>query len=891
MWNNTFIGNESLYKERGDPMEGRSVLRYYSNKSTIPSSYISITISWQFETNLTKNESKPLVYLDTNLHYGIEKAQMLKYDVSTHRKLKSETSRAPMSKVHKVIIAYPKGKKLPADASVWFHTQARQKSSEDNYLYENTGSTRVLLADMLSVDNEDDREFTYKHSGGMIVHQHAVKMACLKYGNPDVEPKGYIHAWLHSVNGESHIKMKSVQEYDWIPKNDLLMQKLMFVTIEKNMGVFASVMRKDFAVKFDPISRELKHVHAPLYSTPVVTLPGWAFFARLTQESNPSEEMHGRLARVVLSRTKISDEDFIKMCELPKPSATPKEYPMRLHQAAAIVIMMSTVLPNSIPYIGDYAYVSYPTERGSKMTLPQRGKHPKGFRYGVGKFFHLFTVHSGKRISDESFDDALLRKSGDCEDLAALVLRVASNIQYGKWNDPVLIAAQKVARHYAFCATLGSVTARNLKEGGTHHSGRVVINSREDKESGFGAHMWVTAVPLARLGEMTDLNNGNAYSKGEIKLPNGYTCTSVHGKWDKRFPLGIGEGTGSLYPLPLSPEAYFEDKEGKAYMSDQLVKSQEAYARLETGLSIKEIKARGGSAEKYPIFRSIETMKRQKAVRNNKNVRPSSFYRDISSMFFLDGANTNPTWKGWHSSDVSLPKTIENNMDAALTDPSWKLVRPVQVGTREEDIGTEDEVGNNIIRHGTPVADMLNKRKHVGVLIEGLEPPNTLLAMASAARHLPAPKSMDEFTPEEDDKLETLTSQTEDITDRFINDPRARYRKDWERDNLGDFPELKKLGIMGILEAKSLSADQSIEIKNSNLHMTQCFKKMLDDDAEKVSKEFVEQMSKNKYVLGAKVHGEKLVNGISNIRFDVIVDTSDRVHDDPSVGWEKNPAV
>lgn len=891
MWSNEFIGNEDLENEEKDPLEGQSVLSLGKEEKSTKSSLVKIQIAWQLEPNFSNHESDAVVYLDTNLHYGRIKAQMLKVPIEISSKDKSQKSGNVVSPVYYANISYPKGRKLPADASLWFHTMARQKSSESNYLYENTGSSRILLSDILSVSNPNERDFTYKHKKGMIVHYHPIKMACLKYSNPDVEPKGYIHAWLNQVENEKHISMSKVKPYDWVPCNNAKLEKYMFVTIEKNMGVFASPVKNKYKVKFRPISRELKHVHAPLYSTPIVTAPGWAYFARLTQESNPSEKMYSRIARIVLERTKVSDQGFVEMSKLPEPSTTPKEYPMRLHQAAALVVMMGAVLPNSIPYIGDYAYINHSPSRTERFIIPKKGKNKKGFSYGVGKFFHLFTIHSGERISDESFDDALWRKAGDCEDLAALLLRVLGNIQYGKWKDPVLIAAQGVARHYAFAATLGSVTARNLKEGKTHHTGHLEINSKEDKQSGYGAHMWVTAIPLARLGEMVDLNNGKAYSKGEITLPHGYNWKSVPGGWDKRLPVLVGEGTGQLYPLVLSPEAYFDDTEAKKYVSDQGVKSQDAYARLETGMSIKEIQKAGGSARKLPIFATLETMKRQKSQRNERNVRVSSFYRDDSTLFFLDSIRNNPTWKGWKSTDVSLPKAIEEEPQSILTAPSWKLVRPVQVGTRYEDIGTEDDVGNDAIRHGIPLADMVNKREHVGVLIEGMEPPETLKVLASAARHLPAPKSMEEFTPEEDEIFERTVADADEAFSKFVNKPRSSMRKDWEKVNLKNYPLLKKLGVMGILDAPYLSLEEASQLKDSNMHLVQCHKKMLDYNANSASIEFAKELSKNKYVLGAKVSGEKLVNGIANLRFDIIIDTTGRVHDDPRIPWERNPPV
>jgi len=186
---------------------------------------------------------------------------------------------------------------------------------------------------------------------------------------------------------------------------------------------------------------------------------------------------------------------------------------------------------------------------------------------------------------------------------------------------------------------------------------------------------------------------------------------------------------------------------------------------------------------------------------------------------------------------------------------------------------------------------MLNKRKHIGLLIEGAEAPETLLAMASAARHLPAPKSMEDFTPDEDKLLIDATDRANEVFDKLINNPRSSLRRDWETKNLKEHASLREAGgIMGILNTSTLTMEQSEDLKKSDMHITQCHKKMLDWNATSTITELASELSKNKWILGAKVYPEKLVNGIGNLRFDIVIDTTGRVRDG-KMGFERNPVV
>ena len=888
MWKNEFIGND--VPESSDHLEGESVLKSGNYKPR--ETEVFIRLGFQLDPNLDDAEADPVVYVDTNLHYGKMKSEMIRIPIKPSPKDVSKLTGNTISKKNYVSISYPKNRALPADASIWFHMQAKEKSSEGNYCYENVGSTQIYLGSLLSVSKEDDFDppitTGYVKDNGKVVHTSLIRMSVLKFSRPKAEAKGTLHVWVHSAKNAENIKIEDRSDYDWVPYNELVLKKAMYMSIEQNMSLFNTFTDGKYGKPFRAISKELEHVHAPLYITPITPLPGHMYFSNLTHETNPNEKVYSRIARTVLLRTKISEDDFVKMCNLPEPTATEKEYPLELHQAAAMVVMMAALLPNSLPYIGDFAYVnndgaqppvtlsSHKQRRRDKRK--EREKQKRVFSYGVGKFFGVFSKHSAERESDESFDDALLRKSGDCEDLAALLLRCLNQIQTAKWNDKVLIAAQGVAQHYAFAASLGSVTARNIKEGRAHHTGDVEINSQEDKNSGFGAHMWVTAVPLARIGEMVDKNNGSAYSKGEVTLPHGYTKDSVPGGWDKRLPVLIGEGTGQLYPLLLPAESYVEDIKDKIYIADQGVKVQDAYARFETGKSIHEIRDSGGSAQKYSSFSSIEIMKRQKEQRNNPNMRPSPFYRIYSSMFFLDSRDNLPSWNGWSSKNVSTPVDSKGPEDNLIR-LGWELTRPAQVGTRKEDKGKEDDVGEEAIRHGTHLADMLNKRSHVGIVLKGQEAPTALKTIASACRHIPAPVKMYDFTLEEKKQLSDYVSLANKLFNEKVNEPKTSMRIDWEKKSLKHYPDLKKLGAIGILDSPYLSREICGNIKDSDLQMVQASKKILSEGTKDAIVSFAEEMSKNKYVLAARAYGEELANGVGNIRFDLIIDTTDRAKD------------
>jgi len=154
MWRNEFIGNN--VPEASDHLEGESVLKPNDYKPR--DSEISIRLGFQLDPNLDGAETDPVIYVDTSLHYGKVKSEMMRIPIEPSPKDKSKLTSDILSKKYYINLSYPKNRVLPADASVWFHMFAKEKSSEGNSCYENTGSAQFLLGSLLSVSKED--EFT-----------------------------------------------------------------------------------------------------------------------------------------------------------------------------------------------------------------------------------------------------------------------------------------------------------------------------------------------------------------------------------------------------------------------------------------------------------------------------------------------------------------------------------------------------------------------------------------------------------------------------------------------------------------------------------------------------------------------------------------------------------
>jgi len=835
----------------------------------------------QFIGNLDEEEKDPIVYLDTSLHFGNKKQQPLKIYVHPVKKTEQQ-----------FYLHFPKGEDLPADASIWFHLMAKQKSSEGLYLYESTGSSRLFIVDLLG--NGEGAEHTFKdEKTGELKHQSFLCLPYMKYRKEEAEPKATVVVHIDRTYNPKHrsrISFRNPAPYDYTPGNNKSMEILTIMTVENDMCMFYA-KESSFGEKVKPvlntISKELAHVHAPYYGSSLMTLPGYVYFANVLRDDDPDEDVYQNMLDITLARHKIGREEFVQMCVLPSGDDMDDKKSKDLHLASCMVMQTCTLLANSIPYIGDYAYVSRTTGGDKLVSLEIKAGAVKTI-----PFSQAFVRHYKGREPDESFDDALRRQSGDCEDLAHLTMRCFRHIKQSKWQSESLLSAQRVSNLYSVAAVLGSVAnGRNLKEGHTHRTGQTIVNSKEDKDASFGAHMWCAAFPNAHLGKMVDKSNGKAFSKGLIKLPEGQTISDVNKPWMRKLPTLIGEGTGLLYPLMLAPEAYVNTVESKKRETDITLKEKSTYARLETGMTIKEIEAKGGSAKKLTIFSKVDTIKKQKDLTNERNKRSSPFYRDPSAFFFTVSNEMEPKWNGLHSDDVSVPEELLNSdIHKAATRLSWRVVRPVQVGTREEDMGTEDEVPPDKIQHGIPLVDILNNREHIGLILSPIETPSMLKSIGSAGRHLPALKDIKKTKHSESKQNKTLEEKTNKWFNRFINDPKREQRSDFEEEYLMEGP-LKEIYVMDVLDKKALTKEESTALEDSYIGLANCYKKTIEGDAEKVGKQFAKEIGKNKWVLGARAISEPVANGLGYMRYEVAVDVSGRPSLSNDVTFEKNMPV
>jgi len=903
----------------------------------------------------------------------------------------------------------PSDVELPADASFWFHLMTKQKSSEGYSLYENAGAGRIMIADVLKSTTCEDIVLYKGKSDGMIWNsgtsrvRHTVSVT-MPHPDDNTLPKATVLIEMRddaSVNTarSGAISFRAPAPYDWTPGNHYTMELVGYLAVENDMCIFygGENGHGDKVPKvLTTISPELDHVHAPYYATGLTNLPGFVYFANLTDQHPPDEKVFQTLIENVLKRHRMSKEEFVATCNsfLEQRSPLVERYKERgsrfvgtkesetdndkerqkIQKVCAMIMEISSQVANALPYIGDFEVdivadtedepeksVSVKTRILEKLRSAMRGRprHMSRSTYGnrnrhhwrhsvgddlsplenkaslrAGSFHKTFSRVHTDRHGDESFDDPMRKKSGDCEDLASLIMRVFRHLQENEWKSPELKAAQAISQHYCISAALVSVTARNLKEGHHYKTDEVVINSERDRSANFGAHMTTIATPLFHLGAIVDRNNGKAFSTGEIKLPSGVSAGDPMVQRSKELPVLVGEGTGALFALPLAPEAYVNTTKAKMRVTEEAIKQKDADARLQTGMSMGEIQKAGGSARKLPGFSSIETIKEQKQLFNHKNIRFSPFFRDISALFFTPPHKEEPVYTGLHSSECRMPTAHRNITDSTKDiDPavlasmmSWRVVRPVQIGVREEDKkapssllssrNTYIQKEEKTIKHGVPMTDFVNKRKHVGALLTPPETLNMNRVMASTSRHLLPLAPFEEMSSHEKANVLRTSDQIQMTLDKFVNKPKGRERVNFSAQHLEDFRRERALTgdssrrhtlssfsskrgsqrggediVMEILTSEVLSEEQREYLKTAPISIEQVYKRIVEPDLIQNYSELFKGIADNKYVLGAIAHPEPLCNNMGYVRVDIAIDTTHSLIFSSNPDFEDNPAI
>lgn len=237
--------------------------------------------------------------------------------------------------------------------------------------------------------------------------------------------------------------------------------------------------------KISPSCDFVSRVHAPVWNTRTVPLPGQAYFFNLHKTVAPTEAFYKSLIKSVMLKRNLKESAVLKVIGS-QISHNGELVSTSFHLLCSAVAEMATLPATYYPYVQDYLY-----------------DRPVGAKHSRHRAF-------------ESFDDLFQREAGDCEDMARAINQVYIGLQRGTFTDRMVVAFQKIARLYVPAACLGMVAApsHTVSEG-----------------SGHAAHMYTKFFPKTVF-----------YQKA------GYPLTKA-AAWTHKLKTWVGEGTAPVQPF------------------------------------------------------------------------------------------------------------------------------------------------------------------------------------------------------------------------------------------------------------------------------------------------------------------------------------------------------
>jgi hypothetical protein len=419
---------------------------------------------------------------------------------------------------------------------------------------------------------------------------------------------------------------------------------------------------------------------------------------------------------------------------------------------------------------------------------------------------------------------------GDCEDSGNFNGRMFVAIRDGSMTHPLTKALQKLARKYAGAGNLLTVTARNVSDSehaqapigeavipGTHKPIGLRIGEPADVNMKPGAHEFLQLIPKRTVYEWAARTSPS--DKMTLRWSDGTLMHKIPAH-EALLPLVDCEGTGMVRPLILPDEAYRGRKDHKLNAVEKQLKYLDAYTRLVTGRTYKEMYQGAKPANPDPaIFNKYgQFMRVAHKVINDPDTMASDFYRMSRSKFFIPERNdviydkifkqaeTDPLrMVGEEIAHLKTPAERGNAFMIGASDPAhgvvglggkggyvsvpvknppfyWLDTTPVQVGPRPKkynEIEEEDGMpASGALTYGVHTTDERNKRKFVGLVRAPMPSNAQFLAIHSIVKHLPPITPM---KPMDDVERKHLEDELMPEISKVISDELAKYDKARER--------------------------------------------------------------------------------------------------------------
>lgn len=515
----------------------------------------------------------------------------------------------------------------------------------------------------------------------------------------------------------SHIaaSMKMHVMRDMFPFIDKFTQGIATVTERDDRG--AVVGTRTWA--FEPSLPEGKNIHAPFNKVNTHTLPGFTYYHDRAMQRLPTAPFILNTTRIVLGRRGMSEEDFVKHANNPvfrsdkkgdSPSTSFDINP-KFVEVLRIVGEIATAFPTSMTYRGDYADMNteavdnYPDLVTSADAI-HHAEHASGMtRRASGTHSHTRYYQRWEetlKTGTEMFGDAMMDRSGDCEDFAKLISRMVAGMYSVKSEHPTIRSIQSVLDRYVPFSNLSSVTSASIRtapsdEGGGSSEGKLIgetiVGSRQDLNAPIGAHMFSSLLnkqeflrgiqkTSSRVEHLPDGSELDKMDRMEISQNVLHKSLWVAGKEEtpllgeeeeavgehrgrvlsilrrgkesssstvhddaevfvrKWTPPLILEGTGQSNALVNAISSYYTRLEDKTQSINETLLHVEALTRLISSVSTADVTSEDIQANQAVFAPFFMPIDNKRLIDNSPDVRISPFYRMITEMYAIPAGGT-----------------------------------------------------------------------------------------------------------------------------------------------------------------------------------------------------------------------------------------------------------
>lgn len=588
------------------------------------------------------------------------------------------------------------------DAAVWFSAMAQTPNHEGVCVRQHVGASFVYVRQLLDAERSGE---PLDLSLGLFNHADETgaryEKGRLRITGVEAAGARRLNTLLQRHDNDTLFAAEA-SPFEYVPANASLLHSKVHSVVQRS--IFPITDEATAAgLGIAPAVDFVRRVHAPFYNTTAGLLPGALYWTvpRQYRFTESSEEWALRIVQLALKRRGRSErwlESTIneQFADLRATHVSPA-----FVEAMEVLGTALCITSTSLPYTGD--------------RVDANSRRPRAF------------VSAQNITPAESFDCALLRMGGDCEDLAKTIhacyyvllkgMPELKNVavahqRRGSWRSPLLRAVQRALHLYVGTGNLGSVLAAALGNASATEAARekqYVIDSARDNAVRVGAHMWYELVPQRRFAALVRRSTPRLDATAALvdeAVPDA--------PWTHTVPHLLLEGTGRLSPLQLPRVAYCAPSATTA--------EREAVARRDETVQ-RTLLAVVRSAK---VFSALQVERRQRKTRRVPDARVNAFYRRATYAFtpYLIERGFGVTHLMWANRGERVPEQASPLYDdmvaeaAAAPEETPSSVRLYHIGTSAEATGSAnvDPASLKPLSYGVNVADKLRGAPHVALL-------------------------------------------------------------------------------------------------------------------------------------------------------------------------------